>query len=163
MISAAMPSPTTRGSDQETPTSPADRPIRTNAALNVAAGEARRISAHSAKPSPPPAAGPLTAAITGCGSSWNLANAPPQRCWPSIISCGLMSGSVSASSRSRPEQKPRPAPVITSTRASVSAVSASQKSCISSNISNVIAFRRSGRLSVITTMPSRDRSTVNVL
>lgn len=45
--------------------SPADRPSRTKAALNRAAGEAIRTSAARASDSPPPIAGPLTAAMTG--------------------------------------------------------------------------------------------------
>ncbi len=39
-----------------------------NAALNLAERAARRMSEPSTRANPPPAAGPLTAAITGCGS-----------------------------------------------------------------------------------------------
>ena len=52
------------------PQSPPDRPIRTNAALNRAAGEASRMSAASAKASPAPAAAPFTAAMTGLRIRW---------------------------------------------------------------------------------------------
>ena len=40
--------------------------MRTNAALNVAEAAATLMSAASARAKPPPDAGPLTAAITGC-------------------------------------------------------------------------------------------------
>ena len=64
-ISLAWAGPISRVSSQDAPRSPADRPIRTNAALNLALVDANRMSAASASDSPPPAAAPLTAAITG--------------------------------------------------------------------------------------------------
>src|SRR5438876_1319715 len=64
-ISLAWAGPISRVSSQDAPRSPADRPIRTNAALNFAMVDANRMSAASASDSPPPAAAPLTAAITG--------------------------------------------------------------------------------------------------
>jgi len=49
----------------------ADNPIRTKAALNEADVAARRMSDPSTRAKPPPAAGPLTAAMTGWGSPRN--------------------------------------------------------------------------------------------
>ena len=46
----------------------ADRPILMNAAENFADSAARRTSEPRTSANPPPAAGPLTAAMTGCGS-----------------------------------------------------------------------------------------------
>src|SRR6516165_9629959 len=58
--SAARPGPMSRIRFHEVPSSPMDSPTRTNPALKLAV-----LSATSASDSPPPAAGPLTAAITG--------------------------------------------------------------------------------------------------
>ena len=66
--SAARAGPMSRGSSHDVPRSPADSPIRTNAALKRAPGEPIRMSAASASASPPPVAAPLTAAMTGIGS-----------------------------------------------------------------------------------------------
>ena len=54
-----------------------------------------------------------------------------------------------ASFRSRPLQKPRPAPVMMITRTSSSVSASLSRRVSSSSISKLIAFRRSGRLSVI--------------
>ena len=61
-----------RGSIQLTPMSQPDNPMRTNATLNRALVDAMRMSLARASANPPPAAGPLTAAITGWGirRSW---------------------------------------------------------------------------------------------
>ena len=50
------------------PMSQADRPMRTKAALKRAVLAAMRMSEPSTSANPPPVAGPLTAAMTGCGS-----------------------------------------------------------------------------------------------
>src|SRR5262249_55129841 len=56
---------------------------------------------------------------------------------------------AAASLRSSPLQNPRPAPVMTITRTSPSVSASESFSVNSSNISKLIAFNRSGRLSVI--------------
>ena len=65
MSSQARDAPMRRGSSQLTPMSQPERPMRTKATLNRAVAAAMRMSLASARASPPPAAGPLTAAITG--------------------------------------------------------------------------------------------------
>ena len=50
------------------PMSQADRPMRMNAALKRAVVAAMRMSEPRTSANPPPAAGPLTAAMTGWGS-----------------------------------------------------------------------------------------------
>ena len=86
-------------------------------------------------------------------------NAPAQCCWPSIISCAVMSGSVNASSRSRPAQKPFACPGDDDARASSSFCTVASRSCISSNISNVIALRWSRAVQRDEATPSAGRST----
>ena len=67
-----------------------------NAALNLALRAAMRMSDPSTKANPPPAAGPLTAAITGCGSerrcgmtlAMNRCTAKPRCVGPMCSLCG---------------------------------------------------------------------------
>ena len=61
LMASSMPQSVLFGTLQSVaPRSPADMPIRTNAALNFALVDASRMSAASASDSPPPAAAPLT-------------------------------------------------------------------------------------------------------
>ena len=60
----ARPCPTSRGSRKDAPVS-ADRATPANAIENAADAAATRRSQANARPAPAPAAGPLTAAITG--------------------------------------------------------------------------------------------------
>ena len=70
-----------------------------------------------------------------------------------------MFGTMPASSRSAPEQKPWPAPVSTTTRTSLSWLSASSASRSGIITSNAIAFMRSGRFSVTSATSGRGLST----
>ena len=63
--SQAREAPISLGSSQLTPMSHPDSPMRTKATLKRADAAAIRTSLPSASASPPPDAGPLTAAITG--------------------------------------------------------------------------------------------------
>ncbi len=67
MSSQALEAPMSRGSSQLTPMSHPEMPSRTKATLNRAEAPAMRMSLARARANPPPAAAPLTAAITGCG------------------------------------------------------------------------------------------------
>ena len=101
---------------------------------------------------PAPAAGPLTAAITGFSSARNAVTFGLKVVRRRVA---MSPASSRKAFRSWPTQNPRPAPVRTTARteASRASLSASRKpACISA--SN--AFRTSGRLSVIVrTPPSR--------
>ena len=153
-ISAARPGPTSRDSVHDVPSSPTDSPIFTNAALIFAVGTASRMSALRASAIPPPAAAPLSAAITGTGSPRIAASAPVASSWNFRNSRTPSSVSRSISARSKPAQNARsPAPVMISARSSSSSRSSSGSSARSSNIWNVCEFIRSGRLSVATTIP----------
>ena len=86
---------------------------------NVADSEASRMSAPSGRHIPPPYAGPLIAAMIGCGIAriagttsdmYSIARiAIRASVKPSLF------GGTPTSSRFRPEQKPRPLPVNTTT------------------------------------------------
>ena len=67
MISWARAAPMRRGSNQLVPISHAERPILMNAALKRAVSEQIRRSEPRTRAKPPPAAGPFTAAMIGCG------------------------------------------------------------------------------------------------
>ena len=68
MMSFARDAPTKRGSNHDAPSSPLVRPLTNPVALNSAERPAMRTSAPSARHIPPPYAGPLTAAMIGCGT-----------------------------------------------------------------------------------------------
>jgi len=68
MSSQAREAPIRRGRSQLTPMSQPEMPSRTKATLKRADDAAIRMSLASANARPPPAAAPLTAAITGWGS-----------------------------------------------------------------------------------------------
>ncbi|CAB4990955.1 unannotated protein [freshwater metagenome] len=162
-ISSALPKPTMRGNSHEVPTSPPVSPMRMNAALNRAAGEAIRISAASASAMPAPAAAPFTAAITGLSICRNPAIERAHDSCQARRSAAFMSGSVAARSRSRPAQKARPVPVTMSTRAVGSLSTSCCRFANASNISKVMALSRSGRLRRATTISEDTRSTSRVL
>src|SRR5438270_466752 len=65
-----------------------DSPMRTNAALNVAEAAAILMAAASARAKPPPDAGPLTAAITGCRRLRSFGTSAAIRCWRCIRDWG---------------------------------------------------------------------------
>ena len=65
--SAASADPSSLGRKKLLPISPPPSPILVNAQLNFASGAAMRRSQASAMERPPPAAAPLTAAISGWG------------------------------------------------------------------------------------------------
>ena len=128
----------------------------TKAGTKLAESAAMRRSQAQAKDIPAPAAGPLTAAITGFSS----ARIARTFGWYVARSRSPMSPGASRNSpRSWPTQKPRPAPVRTTARTSGSRASfsaAPRASCIAL----LNALRTSGRLSVIViTPPSRVVST----
>jgi hypothetical protein len=118
--SCALAAPTRRGSIQDVPMSHPVTPMRMNEVANTAAVEAIRMSLAQTRASPPPAAGPLTAAMTGCGSrriSWTSAamvrcTAHERWTWPA----SSVPATTPKPPRSSPAQKPRPAPVSTTTR-----------------------------------------------
>jgi hypothetical protein len=58
--------------------------MRTNAALNVAEAAAIRMPEASARARPPPDAGPLTAAITGCRRLRSFGTRAAMACWTCI-------------------------------------------------------------------------------
>ena len=110
-----------RGSIQLTPMSQPDRPMRTNATLKRADSEAMRMSLPRASASPPPAAGPFTAAITGWRSRPQVRDERGDVLLARQACLGpararRTPGAEPAPFRSSPAQNPRPAPVITITR-----------------------------------------------
>ena len=130
-----------------------DSPTRTNPALKLAVLSAIRMSAASASDSPPPAAGPLTAAITGYGSARS----------PVDPDAAVSTRSVNSGTDIRVEgvdlveveagaKRLAPAPVMINARSgALRNVAVAQ--AISPNISTVCEFARCGRLTDITTMP----------
>ncbi len=69
MSSWARATPTRRGNSQLVPMSQPETPTRMNATMNRAEWVANLMSEPSTRASPPPAAGPLTAAMMGWGSA----------------------------------------------------------------------------------------------
>src|SRR5580700_5888179 len=168
MSSWALAAPTSRGSSHEVPMSQPVTPMRMNDVANTAVSDARRMSLAQTSASPPPAAGPFTAAITGCGirriscTSAAIARCTAQPCWMDPRSS--VPGIVPKPPRSRPAQKPRPAPVRTTARHVRSSASAARRACSSATRGAVSAFSLSGRDSVSCTTPglSSVRSTRSV-
>ena len=117
------------------------------------AAAAMRRSQAAARPSPPPTAAPLTAAITGWGRAITFGTSPATNSWVRMPAAGPVRvsavGATAGCERSRPEQKPRPAPVRITTRLSDSA-SASRVSYNCDTISMLSALSRSGLLRVTT-------------
>jgi hypothetical protein len=175
--SSARLVPTRRGRSQLVPCS-AIRPRRENEVVNDAVSAAKRRSHIIASTKPPPAATPLTAAMTGfgtrskklnsAGSSATSARALP---WPEAVSvCGGALVSVfvllrelptpdaavaSSVTRSSPAQNPRPLPVMTMPITTGSAAARSTQLRIAAIIGCVIALSLSGRRSVtVATGPS---------
>src|ERR1700722_16910887 len=115
--SAARPGPISRTRFQDVPSSPMEKPTRTNPALKLAVWSASRMSAASANDRPPPAAGPLTAAMTGYGKARNPVDAAAAVSTRSVNSDTDIRVRTSTSSRSKPVQNAfPPAPVMTNAR-----------------------------------------------
>src|SRR4029079_18132900 len=114
------------------------------------------MSGASSSPNPAPAATPLTAAMTGFSHETSVVTQRPTQASGSSRSLRVDSGSRGGDEMSRPEQKPRPAPVITTTRTSSAREASSMARGSASASSGSIAFRRSGRLSVIVRTPPAD-------
>ncbi len=115
-----------------------------------------RKSHDNASSSPPPAATPLIAAITGI----SIASISSNTLWmwrtTRRNAFVPMSASAPIPRTSSPAEKPRPSPVITSARSTSSFTISRIAAAISSRISRFHAFSRSGRFSVSTaTPPSR--------
>lgn len=121
------------------------------------------MSVATLRQKPPPIAAPLIAPITGwcilrraiiTSSSSSIA----RRAMVVTVSPPMF-GITPESSRSAPEQKPLPAPVITTTRTSLSRLTASSASRNGIITSNAMAFIRSGRFRVMSATPGRGLST----
>ena len=102
---------------------------------------------------PPPCAGPVMAAMIGCGSA-RIAGTRSDivsMARIAILDSGRpsMLGGAPESSRSSPEQKARPAPVRRTTWQSFSAPTSRNASYRGSTTSNDIALSRSGRFRVM--------------
>src|SRR3954471_19316440 len=126
-----------------------------------------RTSEARASARPPPAAGPLTAEITTCGSARSLGTSAAMYFCRARPVCGertARSGPpMSNAVRSSPAQNPRPAPVSTSTRTDGSAARASSTACSSRRRSADSALSRSGRSRVRTTMPGSGEASRRVV
>ena len=116
--SAARPGPTRRGREYVAPQSGC-RPMRLNVNPMEARSLAMRKSHARASDAPAPAAGPFTAAITGCSMepSRRTTRIPASTSVPKVASSPRCSRSL-ITSTSAPVHKPRPAPVMTITRTS---------------------------------------------
>src|SRR5215831_4191151 len=114
------------------------------------------MSAARASPKPAPAAGPLTAAITGFSHRTIDITHRPTHANGSSRSARVASGSRGGTDRSRPEQKPLPAPVMSTTRTASSVATASIARGNSTASAWSTAFSRSGRLSVMRCTPVGD-------
>ncbi len=117
--SNARDAPMSRGSRYVTPMSVPVSPVLMNAEQNVADRAATRRSHANDSESPPPNAGPLTAAITIWGVARMCCVRFAMKDWPVVptgkCGCSPADGGVPKSFRSRPAQNPRPAPVRTAT------------------------------------------------
>jgi hypothetical protein len=135
--SSARPIPTSRGTIQLVPCS-ATRPRLLKIDVKLDALEAKRTSHIAASTTPPPAATPFTAAITGLGTSSRYEKSPgiSGAVVPADSSArGLRPWVVCAStSASSPEQKPRPLPVITMPTTAGSATASSTARRIAASI-----------------------------
>ena len=119
------------------------------------------MSQASARLAPPPAATPLTAAITGFSSARILRIMGLNSVSIELPTSTLPSAPLVRSDRedrSAPAQKPRPVPVNMTQRTFASAAHLSTTSMISAIISSDMALSRSGRLRRMRPMPS---ATVN--
>src|ERR1700730_4768115 len=129
--------------------------------MKLACSEAMRVVQASARLAPAPAAGPLTAAITGFGM---VAMARMIR-FPSFSSASIsvtspLSRAFRRSSTSPPAQNPRPAPVSTTARTALSCMAPHSASSKAWPRALFNALRRSGRFNVIVdTEPRRDSNT----
>src|SRR5687768_9973474 len=114
-----------------------------------------------ARLAPPPAAGPLIAAITGTGSSRiaRIARSPASRRRRNSFSSPWLTSSL-RTAMSAPAQKPRPSPITTIARTPSPAPAASIASAMADAISTPKALSLSGReRRTVATDPSRETST----
>src|ERR1700735_1326775 len=160
--SAARPGPISRTRFHDVPSSPMDSPIRTNPALKLAVWSMIRMSAARASDSPPPAAGPLTAAITGYGSARSPGEPAAAISTRSVNSGTDIRVRTSTWSRSKPVQNAFPPAPVTIKARTAALRNAAVAQAISPNISIVWEFARWGRLTDITSMPSRCSSKLRV-
>ena len=138
------------------PMSAPDIPTLICAFMNLAFVLAIRMSAAMAKLAPPPAAGPLTAAMTGCGI-WRISSMMFAMCFCRSHVLRVTRGSFVnslISLRSVPAQKPLPAPVSITTRHRLSNLSSWSAFSKSRASFMEMALRHSGRLRVISLTPS---------
>src|ERR1700677_4572767 len=151
--SHAREAPINRGRSQLTPMSQPESPRRTKATLKRAVLLAMRMSLARARARPPPAAGPLTAAITGWGSERKRGTSEAMWVWVAKVvptrSRSSAPGALPYPARSSPAQKPRPAPVRTTTRQARSTAMSASASWSSAINGAFMAFNRSGRSRVI--------------
>ena len=151
-ISRAFDSPIIRCSRQLTPNSAPDRPMLMNAEWNTALSLQRMTSQANATAMPPPAAGPRTVAISGCGQArmaFIRSRSTQSPFGPSRSASG-----VPPALRSAPDENARPAPRRTTTRTAVFRRRASKCASMPSATGWFIAFSRSGRFIVRRWMPS---------
>src|SRR5258705_4815977 len=131
--------------------------MRLKTAPIEASVEAMRTSHARARRAPPPAAGPLTAAMTGLGEdtiAWTMP-APLLTSALALFRSRVVRMSLS-SVRSAPAQKLRPAPVSTITRHDASSAAARIASATPAATVASKAFKTSGRSRVIVVIdPSR--------
>ena len=142
-------------------------PRRTKTSTNLASSAITTRSQASARCIPPPAAVPLTPAMTGfsqsrmevtrlCQPSRIIRDASPTTFWGA--SSGFGRGGSWPPRRSAPEQKAfSPAAVMTTTRTNRSDDASRTHSAIWSRMNWVMAFPASGRLRMIQQMPSSTR------
>ena len=122
------------------------------------------MSAARARANPPPAAGPLTAAITGGVRARSRRTRSERRDCPlSVAATGCRRPAAKSAPRaafmSKPAQNPRPAPVRTTAWQSASWATSSRAACRCSTSESSMALSRSGRLRVIRRTLSPDRET----
>ncbi len=111
--SMALAAPTRRTRVSKPPQSGIS-PIFTKLSENSVFSQPRRMSQARAIFMPPPAAGPLTPAITGCGMARSrLTTCSTVARWLSRTEVSLFSCHLAIASISPPAQNARPAPVIT--------------------------------------------------
>ncbi|OGL20020.1 MAG: hypothetical protein A3K12_13100 [Candidatus Rokubacteria bacterium RIFCSPLOWO2_12_FULL_71_19] len=149
--------PMSRGRSQVPPTSTL-RPRREKISEKRAVSAATIRSQPSARLQPPPAATPLTLAMTGLGMRCS-ASATSATCRMAVIGGPCTGGPAE---RSAPEQKASPAPVMTSTRSVGLAATSRNTASSSFHMAPFMAFFFSGRLSVSVTTPLGMRSSSRV-
>ena len=141
--------PTKFGTSQLAPTSGIMPNWGAKTRRNLALSAASTKSLDSARPTPPPAATPLIAVITGLGLSTTARTSglKPISIELAVISPGVMPFSLGQlpPARSAPAQKPRPLPVSTMARTLSSSAALLNASISAKTISLFRLFKTSGR------------------